>query len=69
MNSKSKVPCIPIGGFISYEDWLKGRRHRRELGNRVAPEILRRRSSSSDRRLKKLFKGERGLPFTPTGKL
>jgi hypothetical protein len=69
MNSKLKVPCIPIEGAISYEDWLKGRRHRRELGNRVAPEILRRRSSSSDRRLKKLFNGKRGLPFTPTGEL
>jgi hypothetical protein len=40
MNSKSKVPCIPINGTISWEDWLK-----------------------------KLFKGERGLPFTPTEKL
>jgi hypothetical protein len=69
MNSKSKVPCIPIEGSISYEDWLKGRRHRREVGNLVAPEIIRRKSSSSDRRLKKLFKGERGLPFTPTEKL
>jgi len=39
------------------------------LGNLVAPEIIRRKRSSSDRRLKKLFKGERGLPFTPTEKL
>jgi hypothetical protein len=39
------------------------------LGNRVAPGVIRRKSSSSDRRLKKLFKGERGLPFTPTEKL
>lgn len=69
MNSKPKVPCIPIDGAISYADWLKGRRYRRELGNRVAPGILRRASSSSDRRLKKLFNGERGLPFTPTEKL
>jgi hypothetical protein len=69
MNSKSKVPCIPIEGSISYEDWLKGRRHRREMGNLVAPEIIRRKTSSSDWRLKKLFNGERGLPFTPTGKL
>lgn len=69
MNSTSKPPCIPIEGPISYEDWLKGRRYRRELGNRVAPEIIRRKSSSSDRRLKELFKGERGLPFTPTEKL
>lgn len=69
MNSKSKIPSIPIEGAISYEDWLKGRRYRRELGNRVAPGIIRRKSSSSDRRLKKLFNGERGLPFTPTEKL
>ena len=69
MNSKSKVPCIPIEGSISYEDWLKGRRHRRELGELVAPGVIRRKSSSSDRRLKKLFNGERGLPFTPTKKL
>ncbi len=54
---------------MSYEDWLMGRRFRRELGNRVAPEIIRRESSSSDRRLRKLFDGERGLPFTPTEKL
>jgi len=69
MNSKSKIPCIPIEGSISWKDWLKGRRFRRELGNRVAPEIVRRPSSSKDRRLKKLFNGERRLPFTPTEKL
>jgi hypothetical protein len=69
MNSKSEIPCIPLDGTISYEDWLKGRRYRRESGNRVAPEIIRRKSSSKDRRLKKLFHGERGLPFTPTEKL
>jgi hypothetical protein len=69
MNSKSKVPCIPIDGVISYEDWLKGRRYRRELGNRVAPEIIRRKSGPKDNRLKKLYNGERGLPFTPTEKL
>ena len=36
MNSESKIPCIPIEGSITYEDWLKGRKFRRELGNRVA---------------------------------
>ncbi len=69
MNSNSKVPSIPIDRPISWEDWLKGRRFRRELGNRVAPEIIRRESSSSDKRLRALFNGERGLPFTPTEKL
>ena len=69
MNSTSRVPCIPIEGSISWEDWLKGRRFRRGMGERVAPGVLRRKSSSKDRRLKRLFKGERGLPFTPTEKL
>ena len=54
---------------MSWEDWLKGRRCRRELGNRVAPEVIQRQRGSSDRRLRKLFKGRRGLPFTPTEKL
>jgi len=69
MNSTSRVPCIPIEGSISWEDWLKGRRFRREMSKRVAPGVLRRKSSSKDRRLKRLFKGERGLPFTPTEEL
>ncbi|MFZ4696353.1 MAG: hypothetical protein ACOYMV_14630 [Verrucomicrobiia bacterium] len=51
---------------MSWEDWLKGRRARRETGNRVAPEIIRRPSGSGDRRLRKLFNGERGLPFKRT---
>jgi hypothetical protein len=69
MNLKLKVPSIPIEGSISYEDWLKGRRFRRELSQFLAPGVIRRKSSSSDRRLKKLFRGERGLPFTPTDQL
>ena len=69
MNSKSKIPSFPLNDVLSWEDWLKGRRWRRELGNRVAPEVIRRETSSSDRRLRKLFRGERGLPFTPTEKL
>jgi hypothetical protein len=69
MNLKSNIPSIPIEGSISYEDWLKGRRYRRELSQRVAPGINRRKSGPDDRRLKKLFNGERGLPFTPTEKL
>ena len=69
MNSNLKIPSIPIEGSISYEDWLKGRRTRRELSKQVSPGIIRRESSSSDKRLRKLFNGERGLPFTPTEKL
>lgn len=54
---------------ISWEDWLKGRRARRETGQRVAPQVIRRPSSSSDARLRKLYKGERGLPFKKTEEL
>ena len=54
---------------ISWDDWLKGRRARRETGLRVAPEIIRRPTSSSDNRLRKLYEGERGLPFKKTEEL
>ena len=64
--SKSGIPAIPMNEPMAWEDWLAGRRTRRETGNRVAPEIIRRPSSSSDRRLRKLFDGERGLPFKKT---
>ena len=69
MNSENPTPIIPKGRPISWEDWLKGRRARRETGNRVAPEIIRRPDSSSDRRLRKLYNGERGLPFKQTEEL
>jgi len=69
MISENPVPTIPKGRPISWEDWLKGRRARRETGNRVAPEIIRRASSSRDKRLRKLFNGERGLPFKKTEEL
>ena len=67
--SRSGVPTIPMNEVMSWEDWLKGRRARRETGNRVAPEIIRRKSGPDDDRLKKLFNGERGLPFKKTEEL
>jgi len=69
MNSSSKAPSIPIARLITWEDWLRGRRARRETSKQVAPGVVRRPRSSSDRRLRKLFKGRRGLPFTPTERL
>ena len=69
MNSSSKAPSIPIDRPISWGDWQRGRRARRETSKQAAPGIVRRKTSSSDRRLRKLFKGRRGLRFTPTEKL
>jgi hypothetical protein len=54
---------------MPWEDWLAGRRTRRQTGSRVAPAVIRRDSSSSDHRLRRLFAGERGLPFKPTDEL
>ena len=67
--SKSGVPTIPMNEPMRWEDWLAGRRARRETGNRVAPEIIRRPSSSSDPRLRRLFDGQRGLQFKQTEEL
>ena len=64
--SLSGVPTIPMSEVMSYEDWLKGRRARRLTGMRVAPEIIRRQAGPDDERLRKLYNGERGLPFTKT---
>ncbi len=69
MNSKRKVPSIPIARPIAWEDWLRARRARRETSEQVAPGVIRCPRSASDRRLRKLFKGHRGLPLTPTEKL
>lgn len=55
MNSANRVLTIPNG--------------RRETGNRVAPEIIRRPDSSSDRRLRALYQGERGLLLKKTEEL
>jgi hypothetical protein len=69
MNSENQIPVIRSGQPISWEDWLKGRRARREAGNTVAPENIQRTSSSSDRKLRALFNGKRGLPFKRTEEL
>ena len=67
--SDSGVPTIPMNEAMSWEDWPAGRKQRRLTGMKVAPEIIRRTSSSGDKRLRRLYKGERGLPFTPTENL
>jgi hypothetical protein len=67
--SKSGVLTIPMNEPMPWEDWLKGRRARRETGQQVAPGIIRRESSSSDPRLRQLYGGARGLPFKPTEEL
>lgn len=69
MNSKSRIPSIPIDKPISWKDWLRGRKLRREISMLVAPHGSRRKKSSGDRRLRRLFNGARGIPFRPTSDL
>ncbi len=54
-----KVPVIPMDRPITLKDWLKGREARRATGMLVAPEVIRREKSSSDKRLRKEFAGRR----------
>lgn len=58
-----KIKPIPMRGVMPFEDWQAGRTERRKIGNLVAPRVIRRKKSSSDRRLKRLYGGKRGLPF------
>lgn len=69
MNCKCPVPTIPLDKPISWADWLAGRQYRRQLSQRAAPQGSQRPRSSADRRLRKLFKGNRGLPFRKTEEL
>jgi hypothetical protein len=59
---QTKLP-ISSDRRYTWEQWLAGREKRRRLGNLVAPPIIRRESSSSDKRLRAAFDGERGPPF------
>lgn len=56
------IPIKP-GNRITWEQWQAGREKRRRLGELVAPKIIRRAESSSDRRLREAFDGERGPAF------
>ena len=58
----TKIPIKPEKRY-TWEQWLAGRENRRRLGNLVARPIIRRESSSSDKRLRAAFDGERGPPF------
>lgn len=45
---------------MDWDDWQKQREALRAISKKYAPDGLRRTSSSSDARLKRLFNGERG---------
>lgn len=55
MNSKP-VPKVAW----TWDEWLASREARRTTSRRVGPAVTRRKESSSDRRLRKEFDGERG---------
>jgi hypothetical protein len=54
---------IPPERRFTWEQWQAGRAERRRLGNLVAPAVIRRKESSSDKRLRETFDGERGPDF------
>ena len=56
------IPIKP-GNRITWEQWQAGREKRRRLGELVAPAVIRHTESSTDRRLRESFDGERGPEF------
>ena len=51
-------PVIRMNEPITLEDWEKGREARRLSGLKVAPASIRRKESSSDKRLRAAFGGK-----------
>ena len=64
--TETTIPIKP-GNRITWEQWQAGREKRRRLGEMVAPAVIRRAESSSDRRLREAFDGERGPDFQRDG--
>ena len=64
--TETTIPIKP-GNRITWEQWQAGREKRRRLGEMVAPVVIRRAESSSDRRLREAFDGERGPDFQRDG--
>jgi len=54
VHSGDKIKCK-----WTWEEWQAGRKARRELSRRVGTPICRRAESSSDKRLRAAFNGER----------
>jgi hypothetical protein len=71
MNIKiRKSPAIPIDGVDQLRRLAEGPAlTAASWATASHPASSSRKSSSKDKRLKKLYNGERGLPFTPTDKL
>ena len=53
-------PAAKLKTDWTWEEWQQSRAARRAVTARVGPPVTRRRESSSDRRLRKAFGGERG---------
>lgn len=64
---QTTIPIKPQKQY-TWEQWQAGREKRRRLGEMVAPAVIRRTESSSDRRLREAFDGERGPDFPREGK-
>ena len=67
MTDDSKPPVIRMNEPITLDDWEKGREARRVSGLKVAPASIRRKESSSDKRLRAAFGGKRAPVPDQTG--
>lgn len=56
-------PATPLKTRWTWLEWQESRAARRAVADRVGPPIVRREQSSSDRRLRNAFDGNRGPAF------
>lgn len=60
---KSDMNKTKLRTVWTLEEWLAGRARRRSMADAVDPRPGRRRKSSADRRLRRVFGGKRGPDF------
>lgn len=53
----------PLKTDWTWDEWLASRAARRAAADKIGPPVTRRKESSSDRRLRAAFQGERGPTF------
>jgi len=47
-----------------WEEWLESRNARRRISEKIGPPVSRRSASATDKKLRRLFNGERGPDFS-----
>lgn len=59
-------PHLVLGRRVTLQQWMAGRRRRREISDLISKEECGKDTSDDDAHLRAKYNGRRNLPFTPT---